>query len=134
MKRRTSAHPTHADLELSARQDLTDLGQTGQCAPVLQDIGEILWCHAQEVGRKLDKINLGYNNIEMFQENVSTTVNVLLTEPVLTTTAGLLVRMFVDRMRSVKQGTTAQSAPVHQDSLETPSRHADSPEDPRLMS
>jgi len=93
---------------------LTDPGQTGQCAPVLQDTGETLLCHAQE-------------------ENASMTANVLLTEPVSTITAGLLVRMFVDRMRSVKQGTMVPSALVHQDSLETLSLRADSPEDPRLM-
>lgn len=102
------------DQELSARLDLTGPGQTGQCAPALQGTGEILWCLAQE-------------------ENVSMTVNVVLTKLVLTTTAGLLVRMLVDRILSVKQGTMAPSAPVHQDSLETLSLRADSPEDPRLM-
>jgi len=102
------------DQELSARQVLTDLGQTGQFAHALQGTGEILWCLAPE-------------------ENVSMTANVVLTKPVLTTTAGLRVRMLVDRILSVKQGTMVPSALAHQDLLGILSLHADSPEDPRLM-
>ena len=116
---------TIVDLEHSANQDFTD-----QFVLVQRDTGEILLCLAQEVGRKFDNKDLGYD-FEIFQENVSMTANVLVTEPVLTSTAGLPVRLLVERMPSVKQGTMVLSAPVPQVLLETPLILADSPEDPR---
>lgn len=99
----------------SARPGLTDLVQTGLYVPVQQVTEGTHLCPAPE-------------------ENVSMTVSVPWTEPVLTTTAGLLARMPVDRMQSVRQGTMVPSAPAHQDLLETLSLHADSQDDPRLMS
>jgi len=93
-RRRTCALLTPAVQALSARQALTGQELTGQYVPVQLGTGETHWCHAQE-------------------ESVSTTVSVRWTEPVSTTTAGLLVRTPAVRMLSVRQGTMEQSAPVH---------------------
>lgn len=61
------------------------------------------------------------------------TVNALWTVLVLTTTAGLLVRMLVDRTLSARQGTTVPSAPVLLVLWETLSQPADSQDEHKLM-
>jgi len=99
----------------NVKQGLTGQVWTGQCVPVQQGTGVIPWCLVQE-------------------ESVSMTVNALWTVLVLTTTAGLLVRMLVDRMLSARQGTTAPSAPVLLVLWETLSQPAGSQEEHRLMS
>lgn len=77
----------------TARLVLTGLELTGRCVPAQQVTEEILLSGAQEV-------------------NVSMTANVPWTKLALITTAGLHVRMPVDRMPSAKQGTMVPSAPV----------------------
>jgi len=98
----------------SVRQGLTGQVWTGRSVPAQQGTGVILWCLVHE-------------------ESVSMTVNARWTVLVLTTTAGLLARMLVDRMLSARQGTMAPSAPVLLVLWETLSQPAGSQDEHRLM-
>jgi len=99
---------------LSVRQGLTGQVWTGQSVPVQQGTGGTPWCLVHE-------------------GSVSMTVNARWTVLVLTTTAGLLARMLVDRMLSARQGTMAPSAPVLLVLWETLSQPAGSQDEHRLM-